>query len=125
MSLNQEQEVRLIRAELREIRDILDRGLAEIQHDLDAIRRERDRQAEAAQQSPTRVIVCADKENNAEAWWDALGTQEPYLSMRLRADAGNAGVSLTADEFARVQALPGWSDPDAPAYAPHPLVVRG
>lgn len=63
--------------------------------------------------------VQVDHENNAETWWDALREREPALAARL---GDSDTLEITADELARLQALPGWAD--GPAHARTALIVE-
>lgn len=83
----------------------------------------------------TSLIVRPDDENNAEAWWDALHEYlaEPNLAeseavdalRRLAHGAGEVELTDGVEEFDRVvTGLPGWDDPEAPEYAPHPLTFE-
>lgn len=66
------------------------------------------------------ILVAVDEENNAEEFWDALAERYPAIHARLR---GKSRTRLTPREWEAVRQLPGWGDPAAPDYAPHPLVV--
>jgi hypothetical protein len=84
----------------------------------------------------TNIIVRADHENNAEAFWDALRRVRCHpnpdtvsallldVLVRLERD-GEAEITdpKTVESLNRLcRLLPGWDDPEAPAYAPHPLL---
>lgn len=63
--------------------------------------------------------VSVDGENNAEAWWDALRQHPEGAAIEQAIERG----SLTAQQLATCRSLPGWASPDAPEFAPHPLLV--
>mgnify|MGYP001454486275 CR=1 FL=1 len=72
------------------------------------------------------LTVNVDQENNAESWWTALRAAGDKAPRALRLLAGRAtSAALSASEVDEVRSfaasLPGWADPAAPNYAPHPV----
>ena len=57
-----------------------------------------------------------DWENNSELFWDAFHKRFPNMQQQ-------EIFEFTEDEWNDVVALPGWVDPNSPAYAPHPLLI--
>jgi hypothetical protein len=89
------------------------------------------------------TMIKIDYENNAEAWWQAASEidsrtwGEPYreAAKALRRLAGGRDpehdsldeVETSATEaqiVAVAKSLPGWADPEAPEYAPNPIVIE-
>ena len=69
------------------------------------------------------IHIRVDYENNSEQWWDALRAH-PALKKLAIADTGADECEVTPEQWAALQALPGWRDPEAPKHAPHPLLVQ-
>ena len=71
-------------------------------------------------------LIQVDLENNDPRWWSELrASDDPNLAWvcaTLERHVHDT-IRVPLDLLQKLQALPGWSDPDAPAYAPHPLVV--
>ena len=66
-----------------------------------------------------KTQVRVEYENNSEVFWDAI-REHPALKSLPICDGADE-CEITPKQFALIQALPGWNDPDAPEYAPHPL----
>lgn len=73
-----------------------------------------------------RFVV--DMENNNDDWWAAARTHPPSELEPLLNDPDTDAVIVPLPrgaELARWAAsLPGWKDPDAPPFAPHPLIIE-
>lgn len=65
------------------------------------------------------MTVKVDYENNSEIFWEALRAHSELSRLPIADYADEC--EITPKQFALIQALPGWNDPDAPEYAPHPL----
>lgn len=65
-----------------------------------------------------KIRVVVDHETNAVAWWAALRQYEPVIA---RALERKGELSLSPTVFARLRALPGWTD--GPDYAKTPLLM--
>lgn len=61
--------------------------------------------------------IRADDENNAEVWWDSLRERNASFAKQL----AKGVVVVPESVLAGLQSLPGFEDPDAPTYAPHPI----
>lgn len=70
-----------------------------------------------------------DPGNNSEAFWDDLrdydlrSFEQPVKAL-LRGDAVVCNRAERDQLMSFLRTRHGWSDPDAPAFAPHPVVVR-
>lgn len=60
------------------------------------------------------VRIRVDLENNSEVWWAAARAS--------KAPAAEVDEPTAWSILAWASALPGWDEPTAPAFAPHPLV---
>jgi len=58
-----------------------------------------------------------DWENNSEEFWNAFYQRFPELK------TDQDSYEFTEAEWKEITNLPGWDDPNAPVYAPHPLWV--
>jgi len=58
-----------------------------------------------------------DYENNSEDFWNAFYERFPELK------TDQDTFQFTEDQWEEVVNLPGWVDPNSPAYAPHPLLI--
>lgn len=68
-----------------------------------------------------QVHVTVDAENNADLWWRELRKLHPELARRLEL-AGSATILRSL--LTSLSGLRGWNDPNAPAHARHPLIVK-
>lgn len=79
------------------------------------------------------VTISVDDECNADLFWTNIADEVSHcpvprfarwIATRRRLDRP---IELDADDAAVVTSwlteLPGWSDPEYPSYAPHPLIV--
>jgi hypothetical protein len=62
------------------------------------------------------IWVAVDYENNNPYFWDVFYTAFPRFS-RVQ-DV----FEVSPSEWEFIQTLPGWTDEEAPEYAPHPLI---
>ena len=62
------------------------------------------------------TILRVDWENNSETFWDWFHQRFPYAW-------GKELFFVSPEVFKEITEAPGWEDPDAPVYAPNPLIV--
>lgn len=76
-------------------------------------------------QDETTYYIKVDQENNSESWWHVIH-RYPNLYAAL-ADETVYGVydeiAVSGKLLKFLVGLPGWNDPDAPEFAPNPLMV--
>lgn len=72
------------------------------------------------------IRVMIDYENNAEKWWSNGGRKlwDKYEYARDRYDYLNFDEATAIQFMKEAEAIEGWNDPDAPPYAPFPLLYR-
>lgn len=70
-----------------------------------------------------------DEECNAEFFWSCIRRDAPYCPIPRFGEwllTGSGSITLDEDESAVVASWlveqPGWTDPEYPEHAPHPLV---
>ena len=61
------------------------------------------------------LLLQVDWENNSEAFWEWFSARFPYAW-------GKELFFVSPEVFKEITEAPGWNDPEAPDYAPHPLV---
>ena len=73
-----------------------------------------------------KIRVMIDYENNAEKWWDNGGRVlwDKYEYARSNYDYLYLDEETAIQFMEEAEAIKGWNDPDAPAYAPFPLLYR-
>jgi len=64
------------------------------------------------------VVLSVDYENNSETFWNAFHEAFPQFC------GSKDTFSVTQQEFQQIQRLEGWDDPNAPYFAPHPLIAK-
>lgn len=76
----------------------------------------------------TTYKIKVDYENNAEEFWAALadhggGSFSEPINALLRDEEIVVNAEQRDQLLSHFRTIPGWADPEAPAYARHPVIV--